>query len=136
MLGGLIYLIWNYSQPVLLACAASYVASGIVIRIGGIVRRYLRPTRPAAAGASGWLGPQTLALVGSESLMGREIRDLLSSNSLGQDLKLIAAASEEAGKLTEQGGEPAFLVALEKENLESAGVIFLAGPPNRESKGA
>jgi len=46
LLGGLIYLIWNYSQPVLLACAASYVASGIVIRIGGIVRRYLRPTRP------------------------------------------------------------------------------------------
>jgi CDP-diacylglycerol--serine O-phosphatidyltransferase len=46
LVGGLIYLIWNYSQPVLLICAASYVASGIVIRIGGIVRRYLRPTRP------------------------------------------------------------------------------------------
>ena len=73
---------------------------------------------------------QTLALVGSESLMGREIRDLLSSNSLGLDLKLIAAASEEAGKLTEQGGEPVFLVSLEKENLDSADVIFLAGPPD------
>ena len=46
LVGGLIYLIWNYSQPVLLACAACYVASGIVIRIGGIVRRYLRPARP------------------------------------------------------------------------------------------
>jgi CDP-diacylglycerol--serine O-phosphatidyltransferase len=46
LVGGLIYLVWNYSQPVLLICAASYVASGIVIRIGGIVRRYLRPTRP------------------------------------------------------------------------------------------
>jgi len=46
VLGGLIYLIWNYSQPVLLACAAAYVASGIVIRIGGIIRRHLRPTRP------------------------------------------------------------------------------------------
>jgi aspartate-semialdehyde dehydrogenase len=77
---------------------------------------------------------QTLALVGSESLMGREIRDLLSSNSLGQDLKLIAAASEEAGKLTEQGGEPAFLVALEKESLDSAGVIFLAGPADVSQK--
>jgi len=77
---------------------------------------------------------ETLALVGSESLMGREIRDLLSSNSLGQDLKLIAAASEEAGKLTEQGGEPAFLIALEKENLESAGVIFLAGSSDVSQK--
>ena len=46
LVGGLIYLIWNYSQPVLLACAACYVASGIVIRIGGIIRRYLRPARP------------------------------------------------------------------------------------------
>jgi len=43
VLGGLIYLVWNYSQPVLLLMALSYVASGIVIRIGGIVRRYLRP---------------------------------------------------------------------------------------------
>ena len=77
---------------------------------------------------------RTLALVGSESLMGREIRDLLSSNSLGQDLKLIAAVSEDAGTLTVQGGEPAFLVALEKENLESAGVIFLAGPPDVSQK--
>src|SRR4029077_3948599 len=46
LVGGLLYLIWNYSQPVLLACAACYVASGIVIRIGGIVRRRLHPTPP------------------------------------------------------------------------------------------
>src|ERR1044071_5859032 len=44
VLGGLIYAIWNYSQVVLLAMAGSYVASGIVIRIGGIVRRRLRHT--------------------------------------------------------------------------------------------
>jgi len=72
---------------------------------------------------------ETLALVGSESLIGREIRDLLSGNTLGQDLKLVAAGVEEVGKITDQGGEPAFLGALEEENLESARVIFLAGPP-------
>ncbi|HET9320042.1 MAG TPA: CDP-diacylglycerol--serine O-phosphatidyltransferase [Bryobacteraceae bacterium] len=44
LLGSLIYLIWNYSQPVLVACASCYVASGIVIRVGGIVRRHLRPS--------------------------------------------------------------------------------------------
>ena len=49
LLGGLIYLIWFYSQPVLLACASCYVASGIVIRIGGIIRRHLRPARPGQA---------------------------------------------------------------------------------------
>jgi len=41
-----IFLIWNYSQVVLLAMAGTYVASGIVIRIGGIVRRHLRPPPP------------------------------------------------------------------------------------------
>ncbi len=46
LLGSLIYLVWNYSQPVLLACVALYVSSGIFIRLGGIIRRHLRPTRP------------------------------------------------------------------------------------------
>jgi CDP-diacylglycerol--serine O-phosphatidyltransferase len=44
LLGSMIYLIWNYSQTVLLAMASAYVASGIIIRIGGIIRRHLRPT--------------------------------------------------------------------------------------------
>jgi CDP-diacylglycerol--serine O-phosphatidyltransferase len=45
LVGGLIYGIWNWPQPVLLALASSYVASGILIRIGGIVRRRLRRAR-------------------------------------------------------------------------------------------
>jgi len=40
----IIYAIWNWSEPVLLILCGTYVASGIAIRIGGIVRRYLRPT--------------------------------------------------------------------------------------------
>jgi aspartate-semialdehyde dehydrogenase len=71
----------------------------------------------------------TLALVGSESLMGREIRDVFAGNTLGQGLKLVAAGTEEAGKLTELGGEPAFVAALQAETLESAQLIFLAAPP-------
>jgi len=42
LLAGVIYGIWNWSQPVLLLIASTYVASGIVIRIGGLIRRYLR----------------------------------------------------------------------------------------------
>ena len=45
-LGGLIYAIWNYGRVVLLAMAVGYVGSGIAIRIGGMIRRRLRPTRP------------------------------------------------------------------------------------------
>jgi CDP-diacylglycerol--serine O-phosphatidyltransferase len=44
--GSLIYLIWNFSQPVLLGMAVCYVGSGILIRAGGIVRRRIRPAPP------------------------------------------------------------------------------------------
>ncbi len=40
--GALIYAIWNWPQPVCIALAGSYVSSGILIRLGGIVRRRLR----------------------------------------------------------------------------------------------
>ncbi len=46
LLGALIYGIWNYSQPVLLAMASVYVGSGVFIRIGGLIRRYLRHAPP------------------------------------------------------------------------------------------
>lgn len=44
--GSLIYMLWHYTQPVLLAITAAYVGSGIVVRMGGIVRRRLRHARP------------------------------------------------------------------------------------------
>ena len=44
-----IYLIVNFSKPVLLAMSVAYVGSGVVIRIGGIVRRMFGGQRPAAA---------------------------------------------------------------------------------------
>jgi CDP-diacylglycerol---serine O-phosphatidyltransferase len=48
--GTLILLIWNYSQPVLLALSSVYVATGIFIRAGGIIRRRFKPHRtPPAA---------------------------------------------------------------------------------------
>ncbi|MBI2681306.1 MAG: CDP-diacylglycerol--serine O-phosphatidyltransferase [Candidatus Solibacter usitatus] len=46
LLGIVIYLFWHYSQLGLLAMAIVYVGSGVVIRIGGIVRRLFRPTPP------------------------------------------------------------------------------------------
>jgi CDP-diacylglycerol--serine O-phosphatidyltransferase len=48
LLAGFIYGIWNYAQPVLLILAAAYVGSGIVIRLGGVIRRRLRHSPPRA----------------------------------------------------------------------------------------
>lgn len=38
-LGSFIYLLFNFSQPVLLAMGTTYVASGILVRLGGLIRR-------------------------------------------------------------------------------------------------
>jgi CDP-diacylglycerol--serine O-phosphatidyltransferase len=46
LLGVVIYLFWKYSQLGLLAMAVAYVGSGVVIRIGGVVRRLFRPSPP------------------------------------------------------------------------------------------
>ncbi len=46
LFAALIYLIWNYSQPVLLALSSLYVGTGIIIRAGGIIRRRFRPHPP------------------------------------------------------------------------------------------
>ena len=49
-LGSIIYLLFNFSQPVLLAVASAYVGSGIVVRIGGLISRRSKsaPHRPEA----------------------------------------------------------------------------------------
>lgn len=49
LLGALIFLIWNFSKPVLLGMALAYVSSGIVVRVGGLLRRWLRPRQQTAA---------------------------------------------------------------------------------------
>jgi aspartate-semialdehyde dehydrogenase len=67
------------------------------------------------------------ALVGSESLMGRELRDIISEGRFQVDLKLIAEDPERVGALTEQGGEPALVLGLDEGALREAGIVLLAG---------
>ena len=50
VVGGLVFAIWNYGHVVLPAMAVCYVGSGIAIRVGGLLRRYVLrrpPTNPA-----------------------------------------------------------------------------------------
>lgn len=46
LVGAFIYGVANYAQLMLLSLATAYVASGILIRIGGILRRRLKPQPP------------------------------------------------------------------------------------------
>ena len=77
---------------------------------------------------------RSIALVGGETLLGREVRDVLASTPPGLDVKLIAADDEEAGTLTEQAGEPALVGGLDEENLRGAGAVLLAASPELARK--
>jgi aspartate-semialdehyde dehydrogenase len=69
----------------------------------------------------------TIALIGSESLLGREIRDIVATSESGIDLRLIADTEEVAGALTRVGDEPAVVGGLTAESLAGARAVFLAG---------
>lgn len=69
----------------------------------------------------------TIGIVGGESLLGREIRDVLHGSELKANIQLIGADEEEAGKLTVEGDEPAVITPLDVTNLASADLVILAG---------
>jgi aspartate-semialdehyde dehydrogenase len=68
-----------------------------------------------------------VALVGGESLLGREIRDLVGGTGGGFELRLLAGDEVPSGTLTRVGDEPSFVTALSAESLEDACAIILAG---------
>jgi aspartate-semialdehyde dehydrogenase len=72
------------------------------------------------------------AIVGGGSLLGRELRELLSETHI--PAVLIGADKIEAGTLTSERGEPAIITALDEENLAGARVVLLAGSPESSRK--
>lgn len=75
----------------------------------------------------------TVAVVGGESLMAREVRDVLSRQATNLSVKLIAGEDDSA-ILTELGGEPAVIATLDTDSLASAEVVVLAGTPASSRK--
>ena len=70
--------------------------------------------------------PGSIAIVGGESLIGRELRELASEAKLASRIKLIGV-DETAVTLTEMDGEPAVMTPLDEENLRECGFVVLAG---------
>lgn len=75
-----------------------------------------------------------LALVGSDSLLGREIRDLAANADPSLPLRLIAADEEQEGALTRLGDEPVVTEALTEDAFSDARAVFLAGSPESSRK--
>jgi aspartate-semialdehyde dehydrogenase len=66
-------------------------------------------------------------LVGSETLLGREIRDIAATAAPDLDLRLVAADEEKPGTLTRLGDEAAVIEPLEADTFSGAQMVFLAG---------
>jgi aspartate-semialdehyde dehydrogenase len=75
-----------------------------------------------------------ITLVGSESLLGREIRDLAATAGLDLSLRLVATEEADAGTLARVGDEPAIVEPLTAQSIEGADAVILAGPPESSSK--
>lgn len=76
----------------------------------------------------------TVALIGSDSLLGREIRDIVATSAPDIDLRLIASEGEQAGTLTRVGDEPSLVEVLGAESLTGVRAIFLAGSAESNRK--
>lgn len=76
----------------------------------------------------------TAALIGSESLLGREVRDIVATTAPGFELRLIAGVEEEPGRLTRVGDEVTAVTPLSAENLVDADAVVLAGSPESSAK--
>jgi aspartate-semialdehyde dehydrogenase len=73
------------------------------------------------------LAKSEIALVGSETLLAREIRDIVATTGDEIALRLVASDDEEAGALTRVGDEAAVVSGLTAESLADARGVILAG---------
>jgi aspartate-semialdehyde dehydrogenase len=76
----------------------------------------------------------TVALVGSETLLGREIRDVATTSEAGFGLRLIAADEERPGVLTSVGDEAALTGALDPNSFSGVSAVFLTGSAASSSR--
>ncbi len=77
-----------------------------------------------------------IAIVGSPSLLGRELRDLLAEKPLPAAIRLIGAEDDDSVTLSEHAGEPVVMTSLDEDNLSGARVVVLAGSAAASRKAA
>ena len=70
---------------------------------------------------------EIIALVGGETLLGREVREVFGESSLGDQLRLLAGDDDESVRIANIGETPAILNRLDPAEVEDAAVVILAG---------
>ncbi len=74
-----------------------------------------------------------ITIVGGESLIGRELRDVIREQRLPVSVQLVGV-DEQSLTLTEQEGEPALITPLDEETLLGSQATILAGSPDSSRK--
>lgn len=77
-----------------------------------------------------------IAIVGADSLLGRELSEVLETRKLPARIKLVSAEPEEANAafLAERGGEAVFMTSLAAGELSGSRIVLLAGTPESSLK--
>jgi aspartate-semialdehyde dehydrogenase len=65
--------------------------------------------------------------VGSDSLLGNELREVLAGSVLGANVKLIGSEDPDVAILSQEGGEPVVITGLDAANLNASEIVFFAG---------
>jgi aspartate-semialdehyde dehydrogenase len=74
--------------------------------------------------------PPRVAIAGASSLLGKELKQVLEDRNFPASEVVLLDESVMAGTLTEAGGEPTFIRALEEDSFERARFVFFAGTPS------
>ncbi|MDP8983264.1 MAG: hypothetical protein M3O35_22035 [Acidobacteriota bacterium] len=76
-----------------------------------------------------------IAVVGGESLLGREVRELLADSGLKAAVELVASdEAADTGILTEHAGEMVLMRTLEAADWSGSRVVVLAGSPESSKR--
>jgi len=73
------------------------------------------------------LDKATIAIVGGETLAGREVRDVLRESGIKTRVELVAGGEEPGSLIAEEAGEPVVISDLESAVVADAGVMVLCG---------
>jgi len=68
-----------------------------------------------------------LALVGGETLLGADLRDMAAERIPSARIHLVGSEEQDTAILTEQGGEAVVMTGLDADRLAGARVVLLAG---------
>src|SRR5581483_12501730 len=72
----------------------------------------------------------TIAIVGGESLLGKEVAEVLESSGLDVNVKLVASEQPaDEARITRGLDEPLLMTSLQAADLAAARVVVLAGSP-------